>query len=170
MVRTRCWICNCKNRECASGKISLYKFPHVNLHFSEEYRQLQKEGCRSSVAPTFDRNTQNIKISMLRICHEQFTTGISTTQRFLLGTYLQLANITRCKRRNSFHSPLPEITGRCKEIQLRSFQNTIYLSVVRVMSDCVGYSNNYYRFAIVGININLIYAFYEKIGEKAVVF
>ncbi len=38
MVRTCCWVLNGKNRECKSGKILLYKFPHVNLHFSKEYQ------------------------------------------------------------------------------------------------------------------------------------
>ncbi len=63
MVRTCCWVCNCKNRECEGGKL-LYEFPHVNLQFSKKYQPLQKVGCRAWVA-TFNRNTQNIKITAL---------------------------------------------------------------------------------------------------------
>ncbi len=79
-----CYVYNYKNQS-ESGKLSLYKFPHVNLCFSKEYQPLQKEECRVWVT-TFNRNTQNIKISVLRICHEHFTTGNSTELRFLLGT------------------------------------------------------------------------------------
>ncbi len=93
MVWTCCCVCNCKNGEFKSGKISLYKFPRVNLHFSKEYQQLQKEGCRVWVA-TFNRSTPNIKITTLRICYEHFTAGISTELRFLFGTYSDSHNDT----------------------------------------------------------------------------
>ncbi len=42
-----------------------------------------------------------------------------------VGTYLQPVNITRCKQRDSFHSLFPEITGRCKQIELTPLWNTI---------------------------------------------
>ncbi len=85
MVRTCFWVCDCKIRESKSRKLSLYKFLHVNLHFSAEYQLLQKGGYIARVA-TCNRNTRNIKIIVLRICHEHFTTGISTELRFLFGT------------------------------------------------------------------------------------
>ncbi len=98
----------------------------MNLHIFKEYQRLQKEGCRTCVA-TFNRHTQNNKINALRICHEHFTTGISTELRFPSGTYLQLVNIRKCKQGDSFHLPFPEITGRCKQIELMSFRNTLYV-------------------------------------------
>ncbi len=79
-----CYIYNCKNQS-ESGDSSLYKFPHVNLCFSKEYQPLQKKGCTASVA-VFNGNTQNINITVLRICHEHFTTGNSTELKLILDT------------------------------------------------------------------------------------
>ncbi len=73
-----CYVYNCKNQ---SEKLSLYLFPRVNLCCSKEYQSLQKEGCIVWVT-IFNRNTQNIKIAVLRICHEHFITGNSTELGF----------------------------------------------------------------------------------------